>query len=83
MATTDPSAPQAESQSTAKRASYRSGFIFGALSFVGVAAVGFASTIVTSRIYGVRIIGQSALVYAPVNALWLLSTVKEQQALIK
>jgi O-antigen/teichoic acid export membrane protein len=83
VATTDPSAPQAEQQSTAKRASYRSGFIFGALSFVGVAAVGFASTIVTSRIYGVRIIGQSALVYAPVNALWLLSTVKEQQALIK
>jgi O-antigen/teichoic acid export membrane protein len=83
VATTDPSAPQAESPSTAKRASYRSGFVFGALSFVGVAAVGFASTIVTSRIYGVRIIGQSALVYAPVNALWLLSTVKEQQALIK
>jgi O-antigen/teichoic acid export membrane protein len=83
VATTDPPAPEVESPSTAKRASYRSGFLFGTLSFLGVAAVGFASTIVTSRIYGVRIIGESALVYAPVNALWLLSTVKEQQALIK
>lgn len=83
MATIDHSAPQVESQPTAKRASYPSGFLFGTLSFLCVAGVGFASTIVTSRIYGVRIIGQSALVYAPVAALWLLSTVKEQQALIK
>lgn len=66
-----------------KRASYRSGFLFGTLSFFAVAGVGVVSTIVTSRLYGVRIIGQFALVYAPVAVLWVFSTVKEQQALIK
>ncbi len=66
-----------------ERASYRAGFFFGTLSFFTVAAVGVISTVVTSRLYGVRIIGQFALVLAPVAALWILSTVKEQQALIK
>ncbi len=68
---------------SARRGSYRSGFAFGALTFLVVAALGVVSTILTSRLYGVRIIGQYALVWAPVGALWVLSTVKEQQALIK
>jgi O-antigen/teichoic acid export membrane protein len=65
------------------RASYRTGFAFGTLTFFAVAAIGVISTVVTSRVYGVRIIGQFALVSAPVAALWILSTVKEQRALIK
>jgi O-antigen/teichoic acid export membrane protein len=67
----------------AARASYRSGFAFGALTFISVAALGVVSTVLTARVYGVRIVGQYALVWAPVAALWVLSTVKEQQALIK
>ncbi len=70
-------------QSTTGHASYRTGFFFGMLSFFAVAALGVVSTILTSRLYGVRIIGQYALVWAPVAALWVLSTAKEQQALIK
>jgi O-antigen/teichoic acid export membrane protein len=66
-----------------KRDSYRQGFIFGAFSFVGATVVGLISTVVTSRLYGVDIVGEFALVAAPVAALWVLSTVKEQQALIK
>jgi O-antigen/teichoic acid export membrane protein len=66
-----------------QRASYRSGFFFGTLSFLSVAVIGVISTVLTSRLYGVRIIGQFALVLAPVAALWILSTIKEQQALIK
>jgi len=50
---------------------------------MAMAAFGVVSTIVTARIYGVRIIGQFALVSAPVGALWVLSTAKEQAALIK
>lgn len=73
------SAPSAEP----KRASYRSGFFFGTLNFIAVAALGVVSTIVTSRLYGVHVIGQYALAWAPVAALWVLSTVKEQQALIR
>jgi O-antigen/teichoic acid export membrane protein len=81
LTTTDPD--RKEARPTAERGSYRSGFAFGTLSFFAVAGVGVVSTIVTARLYGVRIIGQFALVYAPVAALWVFSTVKEQQALIK
>lgn len=75
--------PATDSNSDPKRASYRSGFFFGVLSFFVVACVGLVSTIVTSRLYGVRIIGQFALVSVPVGALWVLSSIKEQQALIR
>jgi O-antigen/teichoic acid export membrane protein len=62
---------------------YRRGFAFGMLSFLFMACIGVLSTIATARIYGVRIVGQFALVSAPVGALWVLSTVKEQPALIR
>ena len=78
----EPKAAQ-EPAPSAERASYRSGFFFGTLSFFAVAAAGLLSTVLTSRLYGVRIIGSFALVSAPVAAMWVLSTVKEQQALIK
>lgn len=66
-----------------ERASYRTGFFFGTLSFLGTAVLGLVSTIVTSRLYGVEIIGEYALVFAPVAALNLLSSIKEQKALIR
>jgi O-antigen/teichoic acid export membrane protein len=75
--------PAADADNEPVRASYRSGFFFGVLSFLVVACVGVVSTIVTSRLYGVRVIGQFALVSVPVAALWVLSSVKEQQALIR
>jgi O-antigen/teichoic acid export membrane protein len=74
--------PQGTAASPA-RASYRAGFFFGTLSFVGTAVLGLLSTVLTSRLYGIEIIGEYALVMAPVGALGLLSSVKEQKALIK
>jgi O-antigen/teichoic acid export membrane protein len=67
----------------ARHGSYRSGFAFGILSFLAISVLGVIPLIFSSRIYGVRIIGQYALVSAPVLALWVLSTAKEQAALIK
>jgi O-antigen/teichoic acid export membrane protein len=66
-----------------KRESYRSGFFFGTLSFGAAIAIGFVSTIITARLYGVVIIGEYALITTPVAAMWVLSTIKEQQSLIK
>lgn len=74
---------QSAASSTARHGSFRSGFTFGILSFMSVAAFGVVSVIVASRLYGVRIIGEFALVSAPVTALWVLSTAKEQAALIR
>lgn len=70
-------------RSRGRRGSYRAGFFFGGLSFSATVGIGFASTIITARLYGVAVIGEYALVWAPVAAMWVLSTVKEQQALIK
>jgi|GEM_PF-1854631 len=77
--------PNAEPGRTpaARRGSYRAGFLFGALSFSFTVGIGLVSTIITARLYGVDVIGQFALVWAPVAAMWVLSTIKEQQALIK
>jgi O-antigen/teichoic acid export membrane protein len=66
-----------------KRGSYKAGFFFGALSFAATVGLGFVSTIVTARLYGIDVIGEYALVWAPVAAMWVLSTVREQQALIR
>jgi O-antigen/teichoic acid export membrane protein len=66
-----------------ERGTYRAGFFFGTLSFGATLVLGFASTVLTARLYGVSVVGDYALVWAPVAALWVLSTIKEQQALIK
>jgi O-antigen/teichoic acid export membrane protein len=65
------------------RGSYRAGFFFGSLSFLGTTVLGLVSTIVTARIYGVDVIGEFTLVAAPAAILFVLSTIKEQQAMIK
>ena len=72
-----------ETAKPAAHGSYRSGFAFGVLSFLGMGVIGLTATILTSRIYGVGVIGEYALVAAPVLVLWVISTVKEQAALIR
>lgn len=66
-----------------ERGSYRAGFFFGALSFFASVGLGFVSTVITARLYGVKVIGEFALVWAPVAVMWTLSSIKEQQALIR
>ena len=83
MSSTEQSEIGGDAAATARPGSYRSGFAFGGLGFVLATVLGVLSMIATSRLYGVRVIGQFALVSAPVGVLWILSTVKEQQALIK
>jgi O-antigen/teichoic acid export membrane protein len=78
-----PARDEGFARTTAKRESYRAGFFFGTLSFGTAVAIGFVSTIITARLYGVVIIGEFALITTPVAAMWVLSTVKEQQSLIR
>src|ERR1700722_5165948 len=83
MATIGDQDPGSTPAAKGERGTYRAGFAFGTLSFFAVAAVGLISTVITARLYGVRIIGMFALVSVPVGVLWALSSVKEQQALIR
>jgi O-antigen/teichoic acid export membrane protein len=70
-------------KASGERGSYRAGFFFGTLSFGASVGLGFVSTIITARLFGIDVIGEYALVWAPVAVMWMLSTIKEQQALIK
>lgn len=66
-----------------KRPSFSKAFGFGTLSFAVGGILALCSSIVTARIYGVEVIGEFALAYAPTGAVWFLSSVREQPALIR
>jgi O-antigen/teichoic acid export membrane protein len=55
----------------------------GTLSFVVVSILGVVSSIVVARLYGVAVIGEFALVTAPVNIVWLLSSARERPAFVR
>ena len=66
-----------------KRRSFTQGFAFGSATFAANALISLVSAIATARLYGVDVIGQYALAYAPTGAVWYLSTVQEQPALVR
>jgi O-antigen/teichoic acid export membrane protein/O-antigen ligase len=66
-----------------RRASYREGVGFGALSFASVMMITLVSSVVIARIYGIDVVGEYALATAPATALFYLSTVREQAALVR
>ncbi|HET6449404.1 MAG TPA: lipopolysaccharide biosynthesis protein [Conexibacter sp.] len=66
-----------------QRPSYSEGLGFGALSFAAIGLLGLVSSVAIARVYGVDLIGEFALAYAPVGAVWYLSSVREQAALVR
>jgi O-antigen/teichoic acid export membrane protein len=65
------------------RASYSESAGFGALGFALMALMGLVGGIAIARVYGVDAIGRFALVMAPVNAVWYLSSARERPALVR
>lgn len=61
----------------------RSGVSFGVVSFGVNAFLALVTSIVVARIYGADLIGQYALAYAPTGVLLVLSTIREQPAMIR
>jgi O-antigen/teichoic acid export membrane protein len=59
------------------------GMGFAALSFVANASVALVSAVVTSRLYGVEVIGRYALAITPWLLLVSISTVSEQVAMVR
>jgi O-antigen/teichoic acid export membrane protein len=66
-----------------ERGSFGAGLGIGGLSFLVTLAVGLVSSIVIARIYGVRIVGEFALVSAPTLAAWSLSNLRQGPALVR
>jgi O-antigen/teichoic acid export membrane protein len=52
-------------------------------SFASLAFLGLFTSVAIARVYGVEVIGQYALSFAPVAALGMLSTTQEQPALMR
>jgi O-antigen/teichoic acid export membrane protein len=67
---------------TARR-SVAHGVGFAGVSFVASTLLAVASGVVTARLYGATVLGEVALAAAPTAALTLLSTVREQPALVR
>lgn len=63
--------------------SYSSGIAFALASVGSVGVTTLLTSILTARIYGVTVVGESALVLAPVTIVTLLSTVREQPAMVR
>ncbi len=69
--------------SSPEQGSYGSGLGHGAISFLANAALALVTSVVVARLYGIEVIGEYALAGAPAGAVWLLSTVREQPALMR
>jgi O-antigen/teichoic acid export membrane protein len=63
--------------------SYSSGMAFALASFGSIGVATLATSILTARIYGVTVVGEAALALAPVAIVTLLSTVREQPAMVR
>src|SRR5438045_1874417 len=66
-----------------KGASYSAGLAFNIGSFACIAVVTLFTSVLSARLYGITVIGQSALVMAPIAITALLSTVREQPAMVR
>lgn len=75
--------PAQATQPSPSISSYSSGVAFALASFSSIGVTTLFTSILTARIYGVTIIGQAALVLAPVSIVTLLSTVREQPAMVR
>jgi O-antigen/teichoic acid export membrane protein len=70
-------------QRVGRRGSLTAGLGYGGLSFATNALLAVVSSIVIARLYGIRVVGEFALVSAPTAALWHLSTAREQVAFVR
>ena len=79
----EPVAADPSSGAGDERSSLRTGMGFAASSFVANVIVQLFSSVLTARLYGVRTIGEYALVTAPWLTLIQFSTLSEQIALVR
>ncbi len=66
-----------------ERRSYREGVAYSALNMGLLAVLAIFSSIAIARLYGARVVGEYALVMAPVTVTWTLSTTREQVAFVR
>lgn len=65
------------------RGSYREALGFGALTVVANVLLGLVSSVLVARVYGIEVIGGFALAAAPTLAMFYLSSLREQQGMVR
>jgi O-antigen/teichoic acid export membrane protein len=75
--------PFARQEKAAPGSSYSAGMAFSLASFAVIGVITLFTSILSSRLYGITVIGQAALVLAPIALVTLLSTVREQPAMVR
>jgi O-antigen/teichoic acid export membrane protein len=63
--------------------SYSGGLAFSLASFGAIGIITLLTSVLSARLYGIKVIGQAALVLAPITLVTLLSTVREQPAMVR
>jgi O-antigen/teichoic acid export membrane protein len=66
-----------------RRPTFSEGVAFSVLSFGSIAVLSLVTAVVTARIYGIQVMGEFALAFAPTGIVWVLSSVREQPALVR
>jgi O-antigen/teichoic acid export membrane protein len=75
-----PFAPRAKAQAGS---SYSAGMAFSVASFAAIGVITLFTSVLSARLYGITVIGEAALVLAPITFVTLLSTVREQPAMVR
>ena len=71
------------SKAPRKRGSYRAALGVGTASFGVMTVLGLVNAVAIARLYGVSTLGEFALVMAPVNIVWYLSSARERPAFVR
>ena len=75
--------PFARPQKAQMGTSYSASMVFSLASFGTIGVIALFTSVLSARLYGITIIGESALVLAPIGIVTLLSTVREQPAMVR
>ena len=63
--------------------SYSAGLIFSLASFGLIGTLTLLTSVLSARLYGIKVVGEAALALAPVVVVTLLSTVREQPSMVR
>lgn len=75
--------PFARREKAQAGSSYSAGMMFSVASFAVIGVITLLTSVLSARLYGITVIGEAALVLAPITFVTLLSTVREQPAMVR
>jgi O-antigen/teichoic acid export membrane protein len=75
--------PYARPKEVQTGSSYSAGMAFSLASFAVIGVITLFTSVLSARLYGITVVGQAALVLAPIAIVTLISTVREQPSMVR